>query len=307
MVESGRHGQSAVSEVARRQHGYVSNRQLRAIGYTRKHIRTLQAHGALHPIHHGVYAVGHTAVTPLGGEAAALLALSGRAVLSHITALRMYDLVGMERAPIHLTVAAGSTAPRRSGIEVHRSRTLTPKLIRMVSGMPVTVPERALLDSAPLLTGRQLERAVDEALVRRLTSLTKLSTLIREHAGHPGKGLMATVVEQRRHPTVTESEAEERFLALVRDAGLPVPRTQVELHGFRVDAYWPQARLAVEIDGLQWHNRTKRSFERDRRKQQVLQEHEIEVARTTWDQITGEGTRLVAHLAKRLALRSEQR
>jgi very-short-patch-repair endonuclease len=78
----------------------------------------------------------------------------------------------------------------------------------------------------------------------------------------------------------------------------------VGVHGFRIDAYWPEARFAVEIDGFQWHGRTKTAFERDRRKQQVLPEHEIEVARTTWDQITEEPLQLVAHVSQRLALRT---
>lgn len=101
-----------------------------------------------------------------------------------------------------------------------------------------------------------------------------------------------------------EPEAEERFLALMREAGLPTPHTQVEMHGFRVDVYWPEARFAVEFDGLQWHNRAKKSFERERRKQQVLQDHEIEVARTTWEQITQEGLQLVVHISRRLAIRT---
>jgi very-short-patch-repair endonuclease len=244
---------------------------------------------------------------PLGAETAAILALRRPAVLSHLTALRLHGLSHPdERAPIDVSIADGGNAPSRPGIQVHRSRTLTKRQIRSIAGLPVTVPERALLDSAPLLTEYQLSRAFDEAIARRLTSYAKVAELVARHHGHPGQGKLAVLVAQRRSPTVTESEAEERFLALILAAGLPAPRTQVQMHGFRIDAYWPQARFAVEIDGFQWHDRTKTSFERDRRKQQVLQQQGIEVARTTWDQITEKRLQLVAHISSRLALRTTE-
>jgi very-short-patch-repair endonuclease len=305
VVAAGSDSRQLVAEIASEQRGLVSHAQLRAAGLTTNQVRTLQGNGTLHRVHRGVYTVGHTAVVPLGAETAALLALRMPVVLSHRTALRLHGLLPSdERAPIDVSIADGRNAPSRLTIQVHRSRTLTKRQIRSVAGLPVTVAERALLDSAPLLSKAQLRRAFDEAIASRSTSYTKVVDLVARHRGHPGQGKLAALVDQRRFPTVTESEAEERFLALIAEAGLPAPRTQVAMHGFRVDAYWPQARFAVEIDGFQWHDRTKTSFERDRRKQQTLQEHEIEVARTTWEQITEEGPRLVAHVAGRLALRT---
>jgi very-short-patch-repair endonuclease len=305
VVAADSRGRRAIAELASEQRGNISYAQLLAAGLTPNQVRTLQADGTLHRVHHGVYLVGHTAAVPLAAETGAILAFGGHAVLSHLTALRLHRLIPDHTGgPIDVTVAASGSAHRRQGIRVHRSRTLNRGQVRTVAGLPVTVPERALLDSAATLARRQLERALDEALARRLTSMTKLANLIVIQPGHPGLGKLAAMVDGRRFPTVTESEAEERFLELMRAAGLPMPQTQVGMYGFRVDVYWPEARFAVEIDGLQWHNRTKKSFERDRRKQQVLQDHEIEVARTTWEQITEEGTQLVAHVSRRLALRT---
>ena len=298
-------GRHLMAEVARVQRGHISYAQLLKAGFTASRIRTLQADGTLHRVHHGVYAVGHTAAIPLGAEAAAILAFDGRAVLSHLTALRLHGLLPAERAAvIDVTVRPEGSAHRRRGIRIHRSRTLSDRQTRSVAGLPVTVPERALLDSAPLLTEYQLGRSFDEAIARRATSYTKVADLVARHHGHPGRGRLAALIEERRFPTVTESEAEARFLALIAEAALPTPRTQVQMHGFRIDAYWPQARFAMEIDGYQWHDRTRASFERDRRKQQVLQEHGIEVARTTWHQISQQGLQLVAHVATRLAART---
>lgn len=50
---------------------------------------------------------------------------------------------------------------------------------------------------------------------------------------------------------------EEAYLADVVDAGLPLPRTQTRFHPVRrwkVDFYWPDVNLVVEIEGgTGWH------------------------------------------------------
>jgi very-short-patch-repair endonuclease len=251
--------------------------------------------------------VGHTATVPLAAEAAALLAVGNQAVLSHRAALRLHRLLPPDlRAAIDVTLAPTASAHPRRGIRVHRSRTLVAGYIRTTSNLPVTVPERALLDAAPALTDRQLERALDEALALRITSQTKLTRILADANGHPGRGKLAAAVATRglspTTSTVTESEAEERFLGVIRAAGLPAPQLQVQLYGYRVDAYWPQAKLAVEIDGFQWHS-TKAAFERDRRKQLTLQAHGIEVTRITWELITERQLEMVAHISRRIAER----
>jgi very-short-patch-repair endonuclease len=53
--------------------------------------------------------------------------------------------------------------------------------------------------------------------------------------------------------TTTDSVLERRFLALVRESGLPMPLTQQRVNGYRVDFYWPELGLVVETDGLRYH------------------------------------------------------
>jgi very-short-patch-repair endonuclease len=62
--------------------------------------------------------------------------------------------------------------------------------------------------------------------------------------------------------TITESEAEEAFLAIVRRAGLPDPTPQCLVEGRRRDFVWPQRRIVVEVDGWRYH-RTTEAAERD--------------------------------------------
>jgi very-short-patch-repair endonuclease len=69
-----------------------------------------------------------------------------------------------------------------------------------------------------------------------------------------------------------ESEARLRMI----DAGLPTPELQYEIidrcrQTWRVDFAWPDARVAVEYDGFDFHS-SPEDLLRDRRKRSALQE-----------------------------------
>src|SRR5918997_845301 len=47
----------------------------------------------------------------------------------------------------------------------------------------------------------------------------------------------------------TRSALERRFLAVIRDAGLPRPAVNAVVEGYMVDFAWPAERVIVETDG----------------------------------------------------------
>ena len=104
----------------------------------------------------------------------------------------------------------------------------------------------------------------------------------------------------RPNPSSRRSEAERRLLELIRAAGLPEPKTNVRVAGHEVDVFWPDLRLAVEVDGYAFHS-TRAAFERDRRRDAALRVHGIEVIRVSWTQITDEPVALAALLARATA------
>ena len=101
-------------------------------------------------------------------------------------------------------------------------------------------------------------------------------------------------------PTLTRSEAEERFLALVRAARLPPPECNTRIGPYEVDFLWRSERLVVEVDGYAFHS-SRLAFERDRRRDADLQTQGYSVMRFTWRQIVQEPVALVACLAQRLS------
>ncbi len=95
-------------------------------------------------------------------------------------------------------------------------------------------------------------------------------------------------------PAFTGSRAERRFLELCLEHGLPRPSTCIFVAGHEVDAYWPDARLAIEFDGEVFH-RTRRAFHEDRRRDRRLAALGIQVNRVTWPDLH-DGASLAAEL-----------
>src|SRR5688572_23085613 len=75
-----------IAALAAAQHGVVTRSQLRTLGLSDDAIDRRARAGRLHRLYHGVYAVGHSALTREGRWMAAVLAAGIGAVLSHVTA-----------------------------------------------------------------------------------------------------------------------------------------------------------------------------------------------------------------------------
>jgi very-short-patch-repair endonuclease len=256
----------------------------------------------LHRLHRGVYAVGHTALVPLAREMAALLACHGSAIISHRSAAQLWRIVGpvdAGAASVDVTVRRGE-GRSRAGITVHRTRHLARADVRMIEGIPLTAPSRTLLDLAGGLDPRELESACGEALVRRLTSQAALRRLARDSAGRRGARPLRSLLDAEAGPALTRSEAEERLIALVRDADFPPPEVNIRVHGHLVDFLWRSERVVVEVDGYRFHS-SRAAFERDRVRDAELEEAGLWVIRVTWRQLTEHPFGVVARLARALA------
>jgi predicted transcriptional regulator of viral defense system len=124
-----------VADLAERQHGVVARRQLLGLGMSSSAIdRQIQA-GLLHRIHLGVYAVGHSLVSWRGKLMAGVLYGGEGAVVSHLPAAALWDLLPTASAAVHITV------PRRSGrgrpgVNIHQTRRLDPAATGEVDAIP---------------------------------------------------------------------------------------------------------------------------------------------------------------------------
>ena len=256
--------------MAERQWGVVSRRQLAALGVSRHTADHWLRAGRLHRVHHGVYAVGHTALRPEGHRLAAVLACGPGAVLSHRTAAAHWGLLRTDQTRIDVTAPRGRHgAP---GIRLHRSRSLDAHDTTRHEGIPITTVHRTLLDLAATARPSELERALAQSERLRLYDHRATTDVIARANGHRGTQVLAQATS--RKPKWTQNEWEAEFLNLIRQAGLPEPETNdafhVPDHGLcEPDFHWPQHHVIVETDGFETHG-TRQAFRNDRAKDAAL-------------------------------------
>jgi predicted transcriptional regulator of viral defense system/very-short-patch-repair endonuclease len=289
----------ALAALATRQHGIVSAGQLRALGYSTTAVSKAAARGRLHRIHRRVYAVGHRDLTWEGRCLAAVLACAP-ALASHGTAAWLWGL--LRTRPTRFQLTAATRRRRKPEFEVHFAD-LAGRDRALRDGIPVTSVPRTLLDLAAAGPPRRLPLALERAEERRLLDLRSLDGLLARRAHHPGAVALRQALDTYRpQPAFTRSNLEKRFLALVTEAGLPAPRMNFVVGRFEVDAFWPQAALAVELDVFETHG-SRRSFEEDRERDEELLLRGIATVRVTGRRLDREPATVLRRLGRLLTQR----
>jgi len=298
-----------VRAVAERQCGVVTREQLLNAGMSRGGLRHRLTIGRLRRLHPGVYLVGPM-LLPRARQWAAVLACGPDAVLSHHDASELWLAERSAlpanrggRAPearaVHVTVPH-TGRKHKPGIRLHRVRALDPADCTSMDGIPVTTPIRTVLDLAPVLDLSKLERLIAHLAREGLLHLDELASRVAASPHRRGVRSLRAILTRSVGPALTRSEAEAAFLALVRKARLPAPEVNVRIGRYELDFYWPDARLAVEIDGFRHHSARPR-FEGDRRKDAWLRARGLAVIRLTWRQITLEEMVTAVQLGQALA------
>jgi len=119
---------------------------------------------------------------------------------------------------------------------------------------------RAAAHLLGILDGPAPKPEVTAPTERRVRGITTR----RHRSTSPGAKKLRRVLHGEEH--VTLSRLERRFLALLREAGLPLPVTNRTASGRHVDCRWPHHRLTVELDGYRYHS-SRHAWELDRRRE----------------------------------------
>jgi hypothetical protein len=177
-------------ELAARQHGIVTRRQLLALGFGPRSIEHRVARARLFPVSLGVYAVGWPASNQKRRWMAAVLAGGEGAALSHRSAAALWG-IGEEGGWIDVSVRRRCEL-RRPGARFRGRPSLAPDDLLLRDDIPVTSPVRTLVDLATELDPFALERAVNDADKRDLVDPETLRDELVRFAGDPGSAPCAT-------------------------------------------------------------------------------------------------------------------
>ena len=276
-------------EVARRaaeRWGVLSLAELRACGLAREAVGVRVRNGRLHPLHRGVYAVGHANVPLEGGFLAAVKACGPRAVLSHASAAALWGLARLGRetarrdgARVGHAPADGRARPSRApgargssamlGHPGDVSRT-DPGGSRVVAAGANAAPRRAA--GAIVAAG---ERPPCARRTRACRAVPWPRRARRPPDRRPGADAQrAGGCRPRSHPArrarPSAGQRSAHPLRAARDPGLPLAG----------------AAAVVEADGAAWHEH-RLAREDDAERQALLEGHGERVLRVTWEQAVG--------------------
>lgn len=258
------------------QHGLLSTNQLRALGVSKSEQATLGKRGVLKAVRRGLVRLSGAPDTWEQRVMAACLTPGPAAVASHRSALRIWGLrTRWDGVEVSVRYPANRTVP--GGI-VHRSVDLTEADVVEVNCIPVTNPTRTLCDIGRTYGGDVLQRLVDHAVAIDLVTVRGLIDIRRRVGEHGRNGVVRLDLAIDGIPAgsnAAESGPEIHLLRVLLDGGLPapVPQHNVRAGGryYRLDLAYPEAKMAIEYDGVDVHTRVE-GFVGDRRRQNDLVE-----------------------------------
>ena len=233
---------------------------------------------------------------------AAVLSTGG--VLSHHSALSVHGLAA-EADRVHVSIDAGRRAPARvRQVSVHRVTGL--RGVR-VDGLPVTPVARTLVDAwGQAHSGTRGSRypdvaraAVITAVRNRRTGVTAVRGELERRPELPGRAALGVLLGHVAGGS--QSELEIWGMRHVLDVpGLPPCRQQhpvpLPYATAHLDAAWPEACLAVELDGAAFHG-SAGDRERDLRRDAALAVRGWLVLRFSYRRLTREPAACQAEIA----------
>ncbi len=215
------------------------------------------------------------------------------------TAAAMHGFDTEEPRDLHVLNPPGCRLRSADGLVVHRR-----------DGAPhVRVDERRA--TAPAWTAVEVARSL-----RRPRALATLDAALRSGTCNRGDLWRAAIAQAGRRGIVAvrnlipladpraESPMESEARLAMIDGGLPIPELQYEVidgNGElrRLDFAWPDQRVAVEYDGMDWHSGAD-AMRRDRRRQAALLDIEWVAIAIVFDDVRYRPWELVARIGAQL-------
>jgi very-short-patch-repair endonuclease len=297
------HHLAVLEPVAAQQHGLFTRAQARQLGLDDGAITHGLAVRAWHSVHRSVFRVAGSPTTWRSSLMAACL--GGDALASHCSAAVLWGLDGFAEEAPEVSRRRGTNF-RAPGVRSHESTDLPMAGRVVIDGIPTTGIARTLVDLGAVVPQWKVERAVDEAVRRRLLTIQDAWAVLIRHSrrGRRGCGKLRAVLNDRIPVGSTDSWFERLFLRALSDTSLPTPVTQHVVRdraGYvvRVDVAWPEQKVAVELDGKAFHLNAE-AFEHDAAVRNRLRLEGWVVLVVTWKMFTEQPFTVWSHIRRAL-------
>lgn len=285
--------------IAQRQHGVVLRSQLWEIGVSRATLQRDISAGRWEPHGKGVLCLAGTQQTPLVRAWITSLATRPEGILTGASAAALHGSGAWDDVP--LGRQGWVLLNRETSIGVIALGHPNPKgLIK--GGLALTTRTQTAIDLLRVLPLSKARTIAFRAVQLGDLNPESLASAIRELRGYRGNTQLRRILSDISDGAHAESE--RRALILLRRARITgwVANYRVELRGgayAAIDIAFPEARLAIEIDGRAWHSSTDR-FESDRTRQNSLVSANWRVLRFTWQQIVNDPDYVTTEIRRHL-------
>ena len=169
-------------ETAESQAGYFAAQQARGCGFSWERLSGNVKTGRFIRVRRGIYRITQFPGSAFEDLFVAWLRTGPESVISHESALALYDLSDVLPVQVHIIVPR-TASRRRPGIRIHTHH-LNSDEVTSREGVPVTTVVRTLADlAASGVAEEQIHLAIQEAIERGLTSTEALRTYARKRGG----------------------------------------------------------------------------------------------------------------------------
>lgn len=184
----------ALYHIAEAQGGYFAAWQARRAGFSRDQLSYRTKSGQLERIAHGIYRLRRFPASPHEDLFVALLRTGPRSVLSHESALGLYDLTEALPTQVHVTVPR-TASRRREGLRLH-TKAIESSEITARDGLTVTTVPRTIADVAAAgLAEEFVIQAVHQAIDRGLVGPNELRNAREKYGGRAARILAQALRE----------------------------------------------------------------------------------------------------------------
>lgn len=272
--------QALPDRLLRTQAGIVTREQLLAAGWSPSAVGRALSSGRLQPVTRGLYRVTGAPWSRRSAQWAALLTAGPGAVLACWSAAEIHGFAEPRRGPLEVIVPASRRGPATPApfVHVRRSRSLRSDERDEVAGLDVTTGARTLLDLAGTTMSRsRISELVATAVRVGAGDLDDIARCLDLHPSARGRRrlrwALATLSDDG---TAARSEVEVATLVAITEAGLPRPRVAHRVTGedgrfvAEVDLAYPDAMIAIEIDGYRWHSTPVQKRHDEQRQNQLI-------------------------------------
>ncbi len=182
--------------IAEDQAGYFTSQQAREAGYSWERLTNSVKSGKFQRVAQGLYRLRHFPNSPFEDLFVAHLRAGPKSVISHESALAVYELSDVLPGEVHVIVPR--TASRRhKGIRLHTNR-LKLDEITIRNDLPVTTVARTIADVISSgLAGELVRQAFREGLQRGLLSRRDLAAQATRRKGNVARAIQEIVQEEK--------------------------------------------------------------------------------------------------------------